>query len=119
MAVAAVRAAGTGLFLTSWASGAAVIVSARDDRASRAWPVAASHLAAAATGLLCRAVLPAAPWAIGCALAVAAASDVLHPPAMANAAFAFATPAAWPELLGTAAPAAAAALLGAGRWRAG
>jgi hypothetical protein len=104
--IMAVRLVGFALFFASWASSLAVILSASDGRTTRPQAIGFSHVIAAAAGIFCRAFFPGEAWAIGaavgCALAATAAVGLLHPPAIGNAAFAFATPQPWPAFMAAA-----------------
>lgn len=87
---------GATIFFTSWASSAAILLSVPEAHACRPVRVGSSHMIAALVGLACHAVFPTSSFAIGGAVAIslliALSLDALHPPAMANAAFAFAAP---------------------------
>ncbi|WP_145203705.1 HPP family protein [Sphingobium sp. B2] len=98
---------GTAIFFTSWASSAAILLSTPAARACHPRRIAASHITAATVGLVCSSGLAATPCSLGTAVAISIAivmlADLLHPPAMANAAFAFSAPHDAVAFLGTAA----------------
>ncbi len=87
----------TPLVLTSWASSTALILYDSGARVNRIQAIIGCHVLAALTGLVTARGCHAAPWgiglAVGLALFAALVVDVLHPPAIANAAIVFTSPA--------------------------
>jgi CBS-domain-containing membrane protein len=105
--ISATRAVENPLFLTSWASSAALLLSAPEARACRSISVGASHGVAAVIGLVSCQLLPNVSLSIGLAvglsIAIVLVADVLHPPAMVNAALAWTSSASPMTFLSTAA----------------
>jgi len=96
-------ATGGALFLTSLMSSAVIIATTPTLKQSHPTPVILSHVVAMVSGIAMRAVLPVSPYAIAAAVTVALCIilflDALHPPALANAGFAYSTHATAGELL--------------------
>lgn len=92
-----------GLFLTSLGSSAVIIATAPRSKQSHPARVILSHGIAMLSGIVLRSLLPPSPIAIALALGIALAIilmlDLLHPPALANAVFAFSAQAGTVELL--------------------
>ncbi len=84
---------GLPIFFASWASSVALMLTAWESSAAAPHRIGLCHVAAALIGLVAHAALPTSAWSIGASVAVAACVvlliDLMHPPAMANAAFAF------------------------------
>jgi hypothetical protein len=91
------------LFLTSLASSAVLIATGPELRPSHPARVILSHSIAMLCGIVLRGVLPPSPFSIAAsvtlALCIILLIDALHPPALANAGFAFASHASVAELL--------------------
>lgn len=92
-----------GLFLTSLGSSAVIIATAPRSKQSHPARVALSHGIAMLSGIALRSLMPVSPLAValsvGIALALILVLDLLHPPALANAVFAFSSQADAIELL--------------------
>ncbi|TAL04571.1 MAG: HPP family protein [Rhodospirillaceae bacterium] len=94
---------GDTLFLTSLISSAVLITTAPSSRQGHPARIVLSHFIATASGIVTRGFLTPSPQAIAIsvviALSVILLLDVLHPPALANAGYAFMTDATTGELL--------------------
>jgi CBS-domain-containing membrane protein len=92
-----------GLFLTSLGSSAVIIATAPRSKQSHPARIVLSHGIAMLSGIVLRSLMPQSPLAIALALGIALAIililDLLHPPALANAVFAFSAQAGTVELL--------------------
>lgn len=86
-------AAGPAILFTSWASSVALVLTNPSIRSSAPHRVGFCHALTALIGLSAHAVLPgfalAVGTAVGISVALALIGDLMHPPAIANAAFAF------------------------------
>ncbi|MDB5576358.1 MAG: Conserved rane protein of unknown function [Bradyrhizobium sp.] len=91
--IGGVQLFGFPIFFTSWASSAALLLTSPEAPSARPHRVGLSHLATALVGLCCHSIMPNSAWAIGLAVGLAIAIcllvDIVHPPAVANSAFAF------------------------------
>lgn len=101
--IAAAQWYGVQLFLASWASSTALVLTSPGTPASRPKRIVLGHVLSAAAGLLVHAVMPSSPWSlglsVGLALVLIIAFDAVHPPAVTNAVLAFAWPAPPQEFL--------------------
>jgi CBS-domain-containing membrane protein len=87
---------GTGLILTSWVSSMALLLSAPMTQATRPRVIVGCHMMTAVVGVMGVWVTAGASWGIGATVAVALLiafwAEIMHPPAIANAAIAFVYP---------------------------
>lgn len=85
--------AGLAVFFTSWASSVALLLTSPSSKASAPHRVGLCHVVTALIGLAAHAALPGSALGIGTAVGIGVAvvliGDLMHPPAMANVAFAF------------------------------
>ncbi|WP_066959608.1 HPP family protein [Rhizorhabdus dicambivorans] len=114
---AGLLASGGAIFLGSLVSSAVVITTSSGERPSHPARVGFSHGIAMLSGIALRGLLPLGPGAVALAVAIALAIvlifDALHPPALANAGFAYASPASAEQLLGLTAATALVLVLAA------
>lgn len=93
--IGSVQSLGYPIFFASWASSATLLLTSPQAPTARPHRVGLSHLVTALIGLACHSVMPNTFWAIGLAVGLSIGlctlADIVHPPAAANAAFAFVT----------------------------
>ncbi|WP_454885373.1 HPP family protein [Sphingomonas oryzagri] len=93
--IGCVQLLGYPVFFASWASSATLLLTSPQAPTARPHRVGLSHLVTALIGLACHSVMPNTFWAIGLAVGLSIGlcmlADIIHPPAAANAAFAFVT----------------------------